>query len=161
MTCRARTVLSPDHHGLMAKDGLEQLHQILGLSVERLFHSKGAFVGTNILFKWKRRLMLAGILSNHCSRLADHTADCNCVWTLRIDALHKQYSSLIFSHVSVVYCTLKMEIGSAHTVNYSHYQVGPFQTSEGDITAGHQRHHFHEQEVHLPNHTILPQNLVL
>ena len=46
-----------------------------------------------------------------------------------------------------------MEIGSAYnyqnSVNYSHYQVGPFQTSEGDISAGHQLDHFHEQEVHL------------
>ena len=47
-----------------------------------------------------------------------------------------------------------MEIGSAYncqnSVNYSHYQVRPFKTSEGDISAGHhQLDHFHEQEVHL------------
>ena len=49
-------VLSPDRHALQVKDGLEQLLEILGPSIKRLFHSKRTFIVTNILFEWKRRL---------------------------------------------------------------------------------------------------------
>ena len=42
-------VSSPDCHALRAKDGLEQLLQILGTSIKRFFHSKRTFI-TKILF---------------------------------------------------------------------------------------------------------------
>ena len=41
----------PDHHALWAKEGLEQLLQILGPSVKCLFHSKRTFVVYPLLVK--------------------------------------------------------------------------------------------------------------
>ena len=55
---RQNLVSSPDRHALMAKDGLEQLLQILGPSVKCLFHSKRRFIVTKVHFEWKRRLMM-------------------------------------------------------------------------------------------------------
>ena len=42
-------VLSPDNHALREKDSLEQLLQILGPVMKRLFHSKSKFVITNVI----------------------------------------------------------------------------------------------------------------
>ena len=84
---RCYIVSSPDCHTLRAKEGPEQLLQILGPSIKRLFHSKRTFI-MNALFSGK--LFLATVprcYRLYCIKIC--FAKCNLIFVFH---LHKKFN---------------------------------------------------------------------